>query len=152
LKRNAAVILGACNSFPEFLANYDLVYQELVPPGMNAVSLFYGSFAEVVPFSLKKAARQMAESGSCNTITRGAIHRLLCSSSSPVITQTSQSPNLAQSHFRLVPTLKMGLKGTSVAFMEEMKSNVTAELRNFLEETFRRCLTMAGTIEQVCMC
>jgi transposase len=44
-----------------------------------------------------------------------------------VITQPPYSPDLAPSDFWLFPTLKMGLKGTHFATMEDIKLNVTAE-------------------------
>jgi hypothetical protein len=39
----------------------------------------------------------------------------------------------------LFPTLKMGLKGTRYATMEDIKSNATAKLRKIRKETFCRC-------------
>jgi hypothetical protein len=57
----------------------------------------------------------------------------------PVITQPLYSPDLAPSDFWLFPTLKMGLKGTRFTTMEDIKLNVTAELRKIPKEAFRRC-------------
>jgi hypothetical protein len=41
--------------------------------------------------------------------------------------------------FWLFPALKMGLKGTRFATMEDIKSNVTVELRKIPTEAFRWC-------------
>jgi len=56
----------------------------------------------------------------------------------PVITQPPYSPDLALSDFWLFPALKMGLKGTRFATMEDIKSNATAELRKIPKEAFCR--------------
>jgi hypothetical protein len=48
------------------------------------------------------------------------------------------SPDLAPSDFWLFHTLKMGLKGTRFATMEDIKSNVTAELRRIPKEAFHQ--------------
>jgi hypothetical protein len=59
----------------------------------------------------------------------------------PVITQPPYSPDLAPSDFWLFPTLKMGLKGTRFAAIEDIKANATAEqLRKITKEAFRRCI------------
>jgi hypothetical protein len=47
------------------------------------------------------------------------------------------SSDLALSAFCLFPTLKIGLKGTSFATMEDIKSNVMAKLCNIPKECFR---------------
>jgi hypothetical protein len=41
--------------------------------------------------------------------------------------------------FGLFHTLKMGLKGTRFATMEDIKWNATAELQKNKKEAFRRC-------------
>jgi transposase len=56
----------------------------------------------------------------------------------PVIIQPPHSPDLAPSSLA-VPTLKIGLKGTSFATMEGIKSNTTADLRKVTKEAFRWC-------------
>jgi len=65
--------------------------------------------------------------------------RPLVEKSIPVITQPPYSPDLTASDFWLFPALKMGLKWTRFATMEDIKSNATAELRKIQKETFRRC-------------
>ena len=56
------------------------------------------------------------------------VQQFLADKSIPVITQPPYSPDLAPSDFWLFPTLKMDLKGTRFATMEDIKSNATAEL------------------------
>ena len=70
----------------------------------------------------------------CRTVF-SELHR----TSIPVITQQPYSPDLAPSDFWLFSTLKMGLKGTRFATMEDIKSNATAELRRIPKEAFRQC-------------
>jgi hypothetical protein len=57
----------------------------------------------------------------------------------PVIIQTPYNPGLVSSDFWMFSTLKMALKGTRFATMEDIKSNATAELRKIPKEAFRRC-------------
>jgi hypothetical protein len=56
-----------------------------------------------------------------------------------VITQPSYSPDLALSDFWLFPTLKMGLKRTRFATVQDIKWNAMAELWKIPKEAFRRC-------------
>ncbi|PNF43600.1 hypothetical protein B7P43_G03225 [Cryptotermes secundus] len=62
--------------------------------------------------------------------------QFLAEKSIPVITQPQYSPDIAPSDFWLFPTMKMGLKGTRFATMENIKSNATAEFRKIIKETF----------------
>ena len=84
------------------------------------------------------------ETGFCIAITYRATHRSLCSNSSPRKAFLS-SPNhrtlriSLRVTFRLFPTLKMDLKGTRFATMEDIKSNATAALRRIPKEGFHRC-------------
>jgi hypothetical protein len=77
--------------------------------------------------------------------------QFLVEKSIPVITQPSYSPDLAPSDFRLFPTLKMGLKGTRFATMEDIEPDGrTAEVS---KRSLHPVLpTMAGSMEQVCVC
>jgi hypothetical protein len=56
-----------------------------------------------------------------------------------VIIQPPTSPDLAPSDFRLFHILKMSLKGTGFATMEDVKSIAMAELWKIPKEAFRRC-------------
>jgi hypothetical protein len=58
-----------------------------------------------------------------------AVQQFLTEKSIPVITQLPYSLDLALSDFLLFPTLKIGLKGTCFATMEDIKSNAKAKLR-----------------------
>jgi hypothetical protein len=60
------------------------------------------------------------------------LQQFLAEKSIPVITQPPYSPDLPLSDFWLLPTLKMGLKGTRFATIEDIKSNATAELQKKL--------------------
>jgi hypothetical protein len=48
--------------------------------------------------------------------------------------------------------MKMGLKGTHLAIMEDIKSNSMAELREIPKEAAAGASTMAESMEQVCVC
>ena len=70
----------------------------------------------------------------------------------PVITQPPHSPDLTLSDFWLFPTLKMGLKGTRFATVEDIKSNVTTELRKIPKEAFCQCFQQWQDRWNVCVC
>jgi hypothetical protein len=79
------------------------------------------------------------------------VQQFLTEKSIPIITQPSYSPDLDPSDFWLLPTLKMGLKGTRFAIMEDI------ECDGRTPEDSKRSLppmlpTMAGSMEQVCVC
>jgi len=69
-----------------------------------------------------------------------------------LITQPPYSPDLAPSDFWLFPTLKMGLKRTRFATMEDIKWNATAELRKIPKEAFRRCFQQRQDGWSKCVC
>jgi transposase len=67
------------------------------------------------------------------------VHQFLAEKSIPVIIQPPYSPDVASSDFWLFSTLKIDLKETRFATMQDIKSNATAELRKIPKEAFRRC-------------
>jgi transposase len=87
-----------------------------------------------------------------NVAIRTACEQFLAEKNIPVITQPPYSPDLAQSDFWLFSTLKMGLKGTRFATMEDIKSNATAELRKIPKEAFRRCFQQWQDRWSKCVC
>ena len=78
------------------------------------------------------------------------LQQFLSEKSTPVITQSPYSPDLAPSDFWLFPTLKMGPKRTGFTTMEDIKSNATAEHRKIPKEAFRRCFQQWQ--DRVCVC
>jgi len=78
--------------------------------------------------------------------------QFLAERSIPVITQPPYSPDLAPSEFWLFPTLKMGLKRRRFANMEDIKSNVMAELQKIPKEAFRRCFQQWPDRWSKCVC
>ena len=79
------------------------------------------------------------------------VQQFLAEKSIPVITQPPYSPDLALSDFWLFPTLKMGLKGTRFATMED-KPNATAELRKIPKEAFCWCFQQWQDQWSKCVC
>jgi hypothetical protein len=66
------------------------------------------------------------------------VQQFLAEKNMPVIIQLPYSADLAPNEFWLFPTLKIGLKATHFATMEDIKSNATTELRKIPNEAFRR--------------
>jgi hypothetical protein len=105
-------------------------------------SFLGASFAGVVPCSSEEAARLgqwFLHHDNAPSHTSLVLQKFLAEKNIPVITQPPYTPDLAPSDFWLFPTLKMGLKGTHFASMEDIKSNATGELWNIPSEAFRRC-------------
>ena len=67
------------------------------------------------------------------------VQQFLAEKSIPIITQPPYSPDLAPSDFWLFPALKMVLKGTRFATMEDIEWNATAEPQKIPKEAFRQC-------------
>ena len=82
----------------------------------------------------------------CHAVS-SELHR----ASIPVITQLPYSPDLSPSDFWLFPTVKMCLKGTRFANMEDIKSNVTAELRKIPKEAFCQCFQQSQDRRSKCV-
>ena len=80
------------------------------------------------------------------------LQQFLTDKSIPVITQPPYSPDLAPSDFWLFPALRMGLKETRFATMEDIKSNATPELRKIPKEAFRRCFQQWQDRLSKCVC
>jgi len=80
------------------------------------------------------------------------VQQFLAEKSIPVVTQPPYSPDLAPSDFWLFPALKMRLKGTRFATMEDIKSNATAELRKIPKEAFCRCFQQWQDRWSKCVC
>jgi hypothetical protein len=78
-----------------------------------------------------------------------ATHRLLCCSSSPVIAQPPQSPDLAPSDCGLFPALRMGLEGARFGNVEDIKPNATNDLRKISKNIPPLLPTLSGSMEQV---
>jgi hypothetical protein len=62
----------------------------------------------------------------------------LAKSNIPIVPHPPYTPDLAPSDFWLFPTLKMGLRGTSVRNVEDMKENAYARLRA-IKKDFHQC-------------
>jgi hypothetical protein len=92
------------------------MHREFVPPGESVA----GRIAEGERCSSAKAVLQWQgqprDFG--NMIMHGATHRLLCSNSSPVITQPPFSLSLVASDFWLFLTMIMGHKGNLFATVD----------------------------------
>jgi len=80
------------------------------------------------------------------------VQQFLADKNIPFITQPPYSPDLAASDFWLFPTLKMGLKGTRFATMEDIEWNATAELHRIPKEAFRRCFQQWQDRWRKCVC
>jgi len=80
------------------------------------------------------------------------VQQFLAEKSILVITQQPYSPDLAPSDFWLFPTLKMGLKGTRFATIEDIKLNAMAELQRIPKEAFHRCFQQWQDQWSKCVC
>jgi hypothetical protein len=67
--------------------------------------------------------------GHALSLTSVVVQQFLAEKSIPIFTQPLYSPDLSPGNFWPFATLKMGLKGTRFVTMEDIKSNVVAELR-----------------------
>jgi len=122
-----------------------VVHHEFVPPGQTVNGHFYVQVLQRLRDAVRRKRRDKWQEewflhhDNPSSHTSLVVQQFLAEKSFPVITQPPYSPDLAPSDFWLSPTLKMGLKGTRFATMEDIKSNATAELRRIPKKAFHRC-------------
>ncbi|PNF21688.1 hypothetical protein B7P43_G10355 [Cryptotermes secundus] len=90
--------------------------------------------------------------GNALSHTSFVVQQFLAEKNIPVITQSLYSLDLAPSDFWLFPTLKMGLKGTCFAIMEDIKTNAMTELRKIPKEDFHCCFQQLQDQWSKCVC
>jgi hypothetical protein len=71
--------------------------------------------------------------------TSPVVQQFLAEKNISVMTQPQYTPEFAPSDFCLFPALKMSLKETHFATMEDIKWNATSDLWKTPKEAFRRC-------------
>jgi histone-lysine N-methyltransferase SETMAR len=114
-----------------------LVHHEFMPPGPSVTGHLYVQVLQRLVWRKRRNRWQgqwFLHHDNTPSHTSLVVQQFLAEKNIPVITQPPYSPDLAPSDFWLFPTLKMGLKGTRFATMEDIKSNVTAELRKIPKE------------------
>ena len=122
-----------------------VVHNEFVPPGRTVNGHFYVEVLQRLRDADRRKRRDKWQGewflhhDNASSHTSLVVKQLLAEKSIPAITQPPYSPDLAPSDFWLFPTLKMGLRGTHFATMEDIKSNSTAKLRRIPKEAFHRC-------------
>jgi transposase len=122
-----------------------VVHNEFVLPGQTVNDNFYVQVLQRLrdAFRRKRSDKWQGEwflhHNKAPSHASLVVQQLLAEKSTPVITQSPYSPDLAPIDFWLFPTLKMGLKRTCFTTMEDIKSNATAEHRKIPKEVFRRC-------------
>ena len=113
-----------------------VVHHEFVPPGRTVNDHFYVQVLKRLRDAVRRKRRGKWQGGwflnhgHAPSHTSLVVQKFLAQKSIPIIAQPPHSPDLAPSDFRLFATLKIGLKGTRFATMEDIKSNATAELQN----------------------
>jgi hypothetical protein len=115
-------IRGALKKFPKFFDIDGLVRNKL---GIATCKFYRGcamQFGESGATSGRQGQRFLRhDKAPCHTLL--VLQQFLVERNISVIIQPPYSPDLAKSDFWLSPTLKMGLKGTRFAAMEDIKSN-----------------------------
>ena len=133
------------------------MHHEFVPPGRTVNGHFYVQVLQRRDAVRRKQRDEwqgewFLHHDNTSSHTSLVVQQFLAEKSIPVITQPPYSPDLAPSDFWLFLTLKMGLKGTRFATMEDIKSNATAKLEDSKRSLPPVLPTMAGSMEQVCVC
>ena len=135
-----------------------VVHHEFVPPGQTVNGHFYVQVLQRLCVVVRRKRREKWQGewflhhDNAPIHTSFVVQQFLAEESILVIIQPPCSPDLAPSDFWLFPTLKMGLKGTRFATMEDIKSNETTELRKIPKEAFRRGLQQWQNRWSKCVC
>jgi len=131
-----------------FIALFDIdgvVHDEFIPPGQTVNGHFYVKVLQRLHDAVRRKRHNKWQGewflhhDNASSHTSLVVQQFLAEKSIPVITQPPYSPDLAPSDFWLFHTLKMVLKGTRFATMEDIKSNAMAELQRIPKEAFHRC-------------
>ena len=118
---------------------------EFIPPGQTVNGHFYVQVLQRLHDAIRRKRRDKWQGewflhhDNAPSHTSLDVQQFFTEKSIPVITQPLYSQDLAPSDFWLFPTLKMGLKGTRFATMEDIKSNAMAELQKIPKEPFCQC-------------
>jgi hypothetical protein len=121
-----------------------LVHHEFVPLGQSVTSHFYVQVLQRLHNALQRKRHDKWQGQwflhHDNTLSHTSlvVLQFLEGKNIPVITQPPNSLDLAQNDYWLFPTLKMGLKGTCFATMEDINLNVTAIPRKIPKEGFHQ--------------
>jgi hypothetical protein len=131
---------GSVKDILKFFNINDLVHREFIQPGQSAAGWFYVQVLKrlcdaVQTNQCNKWQGQFMHHDNVLSHTPLVAQQFLTEENIPVIGQPPYSPNLVLSDFWLFPTLKMGLKGTRFATVEDIKSNAMARLRRIPKES-----------------
>jgi hypothetical protein len=135
-----------------------VVHHEFVPPEQTVNGHFYVQVLQRLSDAVwrkrhnKWQGEWFLHHDNAPSHTSLVVQQFLTEKSIPVITQPLYSPDLALSDFWLFPILKMGLKETHFATMEDIKSNAAAELRKILKEAFCQCFQQSQDRWSKCVC
>ena len=122
-----------------------VVHREFIPPGQTVNGHFYVQVLQRLCDAVwrkrhdKWQGEWFLHHDNATSHTSLVAQQFVTEKSIPIITQPPCSLGIASSGFWLFPTLKMGLKGTHFATMEDIKSNATAKLQKIPKESFCRC-------------
>jgi len=104
-----------------------VVHHDFVPPGQTVNGHFYVQVLQRLRDAVQRKRHDKWQGewflhhDNASSHTSLVVQQFLAKKRIPVITQPPYSPDLAPSDFWLFPTLKMGLKGTHFATMEDIK-------------------------------
>jgi hypothetical protein len=140
--------------FPEFFDIDDVMHREFIPPGQIITGHFYLQISQRLCDAVRRKWQEQwflhHDNAPCHTLL--VVKQFLTEKNIPFIIQTSYSLNLTSSDFWLFPTLKMGLKGTCFATMEDIKSSATAELWKIPKEALHWCFQQGQDQWNKCVC
>jgi hypothetical protein len=130
--------------FPKFFDVDSLVHNEFILHGQSVTGNFFVQVFHRLRDAVRRKLRDkwrgqwFPHHDNAPSHTSLVVQQFLADKDIPIITQHPYSLDPAPSDFWLLPTLKMGLKGTHFATMDS-KSNVMGELLRIPQEAFCQC-------------
>lgn len=141
-----------------FFDNEGVVHHEFVPAGQTVNGPFYVQVLKRVREAVRRKRPGKWLGGwslhhdNAPSHTSIVVQTWLAEKKIPLLHQPPYSPDIAPSDFWLFPKLKKGLKGNRFDTVEDIKTNVTVELRKIPQQDFHRCFQQWQERWSKCVC
>ncbi|KAL4119443.1 hypothetical protein QTP88_012252 [Uroleucon formosanum] len=134
-----------------------VVHHEYAPKGQTITKEYYIDVLRRLRDAVRRKRPEFKESGSWKLHDNAPAHsahvvwQFLAKHGIPVVSQPLYSPDLAPCDFFLFQKIKMALKGKRFQDVDEIKQNVTEQLREVSKNDFHRCFQKWQERWRTCM-
>lgn len=141
-----------------FFDAHGLIHHEFVPPNETVNKEYYEAVLHRLVKRVKRVRPNMVDKGSWFLLHYNArphcalnVRRFLAKHDIVQVNHPPYSPDLSPPDFYLFPKLKISLKGHRFQDIEDIKKNVTAQLRSISSEDYETCFQNLYSRAQKCV-